>query len=211
MGDDSNSNSIRQSHISGKENKTWEQPLKAKGKYKGKMLKWYISWMGRGANVTLCIHDANLSGWRVHWHRGDWKRSILYLGGAHLQSFGRVLAILGAALHGIRDVHSVSTSYDKILVYFQIISIPSLHNAAEWSFWKTNWVTAPHLPYILTFCLTPGIKNNKGVICPQGPADQASVQCPPCHRGPPFTSLNTCSFCCYCCHVLIHLGLCSST
>lgn len=46
------------------------------------------------ANVTLCIHDANLYlGERVHLHRGDLKRSISHLGGAHLQSLGRILAL----------------------------------------------------------------------------------------------------------------------
>lgn len=155
----------------------------------------------RGANVTLCIHDANLHlGERVHWHRGDWKRSILSLGGAHLQSFGRELALywgppyMGYVMYILCQLHMT-----KSLAYFQIISILSLTMQPEWSFWKTIWVTAPHLPYILTFCLTPEIKNNNGVICPQGPARSGFCPMLTLPQGSPFTSLNACSFCCYYC------------
>lgn len=154
----------------------------------------------RGANVTLCIHDANLSGWACALTQRRLEEVYIIPWRSPSAIFRKgTCFILGAALHGIRDVHSVSASYDKITCLFpdHFHSVP--YNAAEWSFWKTNWVTAPHLPYILTFCLTPGIKNNKGVICPQGPARSGFRPMPTLPQGSPFTSLNTCSFCCYCC------------
>lgn len=47
-----------------------------------------------GVNVTLCIHDANLHlGERVLTQRRLEEVYIIFLGGAHLQSFGRVLAL----------------------------------------------------------------------------------------------------------------------
>lgn len=80
------------------------------------------------------------------WHRGNVKRSLLYQGGAHLESLGRVHALYGDCLTRALVISTVCQfPMNKSLVtwnLFRVVSSPFFTLQPEWSFSKRNLVAA---------------------------------------------------------------------